>query len=182
VQRYYERYKLPVPNDIKNILAKLPPDPRKEEFAAATLISTGDKAPDFTCTTLNEETISLSKLRGKVVLINFFASWCGACGIEMLHMQSEVFERIKDEEFFMIAIARDEQVDDVTEFRNAKGLKFPIAVDADKSIYNLFAAKFIPRTFVIDKEGIVKWESGGLGKPQFQDLVGLIRKEIETEN
>lgn len=63
VQRYYERYKLPVPDDIKGILAKLPPDPRKEEFAASTLISIGDKAPDFTCSTLNGETNDSCKAR-----------------------------------------------------------------------------------------------------------------------
>lgn len=181
VQRYYERYKLPVPDDIKSILAKLPPDPRKGEFAASTLISIGDKTPDFTCTTLNGKTISIGELQGKVVLINFFATWCYPCVREMPYLQSEVFETVRTDDFFMIAIAREQQVNDVTEFKNTKGkdFTFPMAVDTDSSIYNLFATQFIPRTFVIDKEGIVKWESGGLSKPQFQDLVNLIRKELQ---
>jgi peroxiredoxin len=181
VQRYYERYKLVVPDNIKSILGELPPDPRKEEFAASTRISIGDKAPNFTCTTLNGETISLSELQGKVVLVNFFATWCGPCVREMPYLQSEVFETFRADDFFMIAIAREQQVDDVTEFKNTKGkgLAFPMAVDTDSSIYNLFATQFIPRIFVIDKEGIVKWESGGLSKPQFQDLVNLIRKELQ---
>jgi len=181
VQRYYERYKLVVPDNIRNILDKLPPDPRREEFAASTRISVGDKAPNFTCTTLNGETISLSQLQGKVVLVNFFATSCGSCVREMPYLQSEVFETFRDDDFFMIAIAREQQVNDVTEFKNTKGkgLTFPMAVDTDSSIYNLFATKFIPRIFVIDKEGIVKWESGGLSKPQFEDLVNLIRKELQ---
>jgi peroxiredoxin len=181
VQRYYERYKLPVPDQLERIFAKLPPDPRKEEFAASTLISVGAKAPDFTCTTLNGETISLRGLEGKVVLINFFATWCGPCVREMPYLQSEVFEKFRGEDFFMIAIATGQQVKDITEFRNTKGkgLTFPMAVDSDKSIYNLFAAGYIPRIFVIDKEGIVKWEAGSLSKPQVQDLVSLIRKELE---
>jgi peroxiredoxin len=181
VQRYYERYKLVVPDNIKSILNKLPPDPRQEKFAASTRISIGDKAPNFTCTTLNGETISLSELQGKVVLVNFFATWCGPCVKEMPYLQSEVFETFRADDFFMIAIAREQQVKDVTEFKNTKGkgLTFPMAVDTDSSIYNLFATQFIPRIFVIDKEGIVKWESGGLSKPQFEDLVNLIRKELQ---
>ena len=179
VQRYYENYKIPVPDNIKSILSKLPPDPHQGEFAASTLISIGDKAPAFTCTTLNGKTISLSKLKGKVVLVNFFATWCGPCVREMPYLQSEVFEKIRTDDFFMIAIAREEKVDDVTEFKNTKGFTFPMAVDTDGSVYNLFATQSIPRTFVIDKDGIVKWESGGLSRPQFQDLVNLIRKELE---
>ena len=180
-QRYYEKYKIPVPEEIKNIFAKLPPDPRKEKFAASTLISVGDKAPDFTCTTVNGETISLSGLQGKVVLINFFATWCGPCVTEMPYLQSEVFEKFRGDDFFMIAIAREQQVEDITEFMNdeGQGLTFPMAVDPDKSIYSLYASNFIPRNFVIDKEGIVKWESGGLSKPQIPDLVSLIRTELE---
>lgn len=181
VKRYYERYKLVVPDNIRSILGKLPPDPRQEKFAASTRISVGDRAPNFTCTTLNGETISLSELQGKVVLVNFFATWCGSCAREMPYLQSEVFEAFRADDFFMIAIAREQQVNDVTEFKNTKGkgLTFPMAVDTDSSIYNLFATKFIPRIFVIDKEGIVKWESGGLSKPQFEDLVKLIRKELQ---
>ena len=181
VKRYYERYKLVVPDNIGSILGKLPPDPRQEKFAASTRISVGDKAPNFTCTTLNGKTISLSELQGKVVLVNFFATWCGSCVREMPYLQSEVFDAFRADDFFMIAIAREQQVNDVTEFKNTKGkgLTFPLAVDTDSSIYNLFATQFIPRIFVIDKEGIVKWESGGLSKPQFEDLVNLIRKELQ---
>ena len=181
VQRYYEKYKLPAPDNIKSILAELPQDPRQEEFAVSTLISVGDKAPDFTCTTVNGETISLSGLQGKVVLINFFTTWCGPCVTEMPYLQSEVFEKFGGGDFFMIAIAREQQVEDITEFMNAKGkgLTFPMAVDPDKSIYGLFATGSIPRNFVIDKNGIVKWVSGGLSKPQIPDLVSLIRTELE---
>lgn len=181
VQRYYERYKLVVPDNIGSILGKLPPDPRQKKFAASTRISVGDRAPNFTCTTLYGETISLSELQGKVVLVNFFATWCGSCVREMPYLQSEVFETFRADDFFMIAIAREQQVNDVTEFKNTKGkgLTFHMAVDTDSSIYNLFATQFIPRIFVIDKEGIVKWESGGLSKPQFEDLVNLIRKELQ---
>lgn len=181
VKRYYERYKLVVPDNIGSILGKLPPDPRQEKFAASTRISVGDKAPNFTCTTLNGKTISLSELQGKVVLVNFFATWCGSCVREMPYLQSEVFDAFRADDFFMIAIAREQQVNDITEFKNTKGkgLTFPLAVDTDSSIYNLFATQFIPRIFVIDKEGIVKWESGGLSKPQFEDLVNLIRKELQ---
>lgn len=179
VQRYYEKYKLPVPDNIKSILSELPPDPRQEKFAASTLISIGDKAPDFTFTTLNGKTTSLGELQGKVVLLNFFATWCGPCVREMPYLQSEVFEKVRNDDFFVIAIARKQQANEVTEFKNTKGFTFPMAADPDKSIYSLFATQSIPRTFVIDKEGIVKWESGGLSKPQFQDLVSLIRKQLE---
>jgi peroxiredoxin len=175
VQRYYRQFNIDVPEDMQRIFAKLPPDPR----TASTLVSVGDEAPDFTCTTLDGQTVSLRELRGKVVLINFFTTWCGPCLREMPYLQSEVFEKFKTDEFFMIAIAREQQAEEVTEFRNAKGFTFPMAADPDKRIYGLFATDFIPRTFVIDKRGVVKWESAGLAKPQFEDLVSLIRKESE---
>jgi peroxiredoxin len=97
----------------------------------------------------------------------------------MPYLQSEVFEKFGTDDFFMIAIAREQQAGEVTEFRNAKGFTFPMAADPDNRIYGLFATEFIPRTFVIDKNGVVKWESAGLTRPQFQDLVSLIRKELE---
>lgn len=175
VQRYYRQFDIDVPDDMQRIFAKLPPDPH----AASTLISVGDKAPGFTCTTLDGQTVSLRELRGKVVLISFFATWCGPCLREMPYLQSEVFEKFRTDDFFMIAIAREQQVNEVTEFRNAKGFTFPMVADPDKRIYGLFATEFIPRTFVIDKNGVVKWESAGLAKPQFQHLVSLIRKELE---
>jgi peroxiredoxin len=179
VQRYYQKFQIDVPDDIRRILAELPVDPRQQRHAASTLISVGDKAPDFTCTTLNGQTISLGELQGRVVLIYFFATWCGPCVREMPYLQSEVFEKFGTDDFFMIAIAREQQVSEVTEFRNAKGFTFPMAADPDKRIYGLFATEFIPRTFVIDKNGVVKWESAGLARPQFQDLVSLIGKELE---
>lgn len=181
VQRYYEKYKLSIPDNIKGILSELPPDPHQQRFDASTLISIGDKAPDFTCTTIDGKTISISELKGKVVLVNFFATWCNPCVREMPYLQSDVFEKIKTDEFFMIAIAVEQQVNDVTKFKNTKGkgVGFPMAVDPDGNIYKLFATQSIPRTFVIDKEGIVKWESGGLSNPQFQDLISLIQKELE---
>lgn len=179
VQRYYQQFNLNMPDDIKGILDGLPPDPRQVKFAASTLISVGDIAPDFTCTTLDGKTISVGNLQGKVVLINFFATWCGPCVIEMPYIQSNVFEKISNNDFIMIAIARDQQSDEVIEFRNTKGFTFPMAVDPDGSIFSLFATQYIPRMFVIGKDGKIKWESGGLSKLQFKDLVTLIQKELE---
>jgi peroxiredoxin len=151
----------------------------QDEFTAATLVTVGDKVPDFTYTTLDGQSISLSELRGKVVLISFFATWCPPCLREMPYLQSEVFEKITRKDFCMIAIGREHQAEELVEFKRQKGLAFPMAADPDRSIYSLFAKAYIPRNFVVGKDGTIRWVSGGLSKSQFPEMVSLIQRELQ---
>lgn len=152
----------------------------RNEFAASTLVSVGDMAPDFTFATLDGKNISLSELRGKVVFINFFTTWCGPCISEMPLLQSEVFDKINRQDFYMVAIGREHKAEELIIFRKSKGYSFPMAADPDRSIYGLFATAYIPRSFVVGKDGIMKWSSVGFNASEFQDMVNVINKELES--
>jgi peroxiredoxin len=148
-------------------------------FATSTIVSVGDMAPDFTFTTLDEKNISLSELRGKVVFINFFAIWCGPCMMEMPLLQSELSDKINRQDFCMIAIGREHKAEELIEFKSSKGYSFPMAADPDRSIYRLFATAYIPRNFVVGKDGIIKWASVGFDSSEFQNMVRIINVELE---
>ena len=90
------------------------------------------------------------------VLISFFATWCPPCLREMPYLQSEVFEKITGEDFCMIAIGRKHQPDELVESKAKRGLAFPMAAHPDRSIYRLFAKAYIPRNFVVSKDGTIR--------------------------
>jgi peroxiredoxin len=74
----------------------------------------------------------------------------------MPYLQSEVFEKIIRKDFCMIAIGREHQAAELIEFKQQKGLAFPMAPDPDRNIYRLFAKAYIPRNFVVSKDGTIR--------------------------
>jgi len=114
-------------------------------------------APDFQLQSLDGQVVSLSSLRGKPVMLNFWATWCGPCRVEMPYIQ-EVFE---DEEWteqglVILAINLGEAPSKVKEFMEDNGLSFRVLLDTDASVAQDYNVRGIPATFLIDKNGIMK--------------------------
>lgn len=125
----------------------------------------GDIPPDFTLTSLDGEDITLSDLRGKKVVLNFWATWCPPCKAEMPHMQSFYDEYAKEKNVEIIAVnltdaerdvTADAKVDTVMTFRDSFELTFPILLDPDNEAGLNYQVITIPTTYFIDSNGYIQ--------------------------
>lgn len=134
-------------------------------------IKTGQVIPSFTIKS-EEGMIRSSDLKGKVVLINFFATWCKPCMLELPHLQTEIWEKYKnDKRFSLLIIGREHSQSEIAEFKAKKGFQLPIYPDEDRSAYSLFAKEYIPRNYIMDKDGKVVFSSVGFNEAEFKEMI-----------
>lgn len=145
-----------------------------DETETTTLVKEGMQAPDFTVTMFDGTTQSLAALKGKVVLVNFWATWCPPCREELKRVQTDIIDRFADKEFVFIPISRGEEKETVATFREQMGYTFPMGLDPERKIYDQFASNFIPRNFLIDQEGKVVIASVGYEPEEFDALIAQI--------
>lgn len=143
------------------------------------VVEKGQQVPAFTINTEKKQNLNIEDYKGKVVLINFFATWCGPCRKEMPFLQKEVWEKYKDHNNFkMLSIGRGHSHAEVATFKNNQNLGFPIFGDKDKSIYSKFAKGYIPRNYIIDAEGKIVYASVGFTEEDFDKMVDLLDRLI----
>ncbi|MBR2326494.1 MAG: TlpA family protein disulfide reductase [Alistipes sp.] len=145
----------------------------------ATIIKDGMQAPDFEVQMFDGSTVKLADLKGKVVLLNFWATWCPPCRAELARVEKEIIERFKGEKFVFLPVSRGETKEKVAAFREKMGYTFPMGLDTDQTIYKKYAVTYIPRNFLIDKEGKVVKASVGYDEEEFAELIKLIEKTIK---
>lgn len=117
-------------------------------------VTVGEVAPDFTGETASGETIRLSELRGRPVVLNFWATWCAPCEAEMPALQS-ASQRYEDAGLTILAVNAMEPVERVDEFMTELGLTFPAVLDPAGEILDLYEVRVFPTTVVVDAEGRV---------------------------
>src|SRR5437868_6984675 len=101
-----------------------------DDEAKSTLVKAGEKAPDFTCKPITGEEFSLGKQQGTVVLVNFFATWCGPCLAELPHLEKEVMKKYGDrKDFKLIVIGREHGAEELEKFAKEKKLSVSMAPD-----------------------------------------------------
>ena len=115
----------------------------------------GKLAPDFTLTGLDGQQVSLSSLRGKPVLLNFWASWCGPCRLEMPFFQ-EIYEKWTGKEMVLLAVNLQEDPAEVREFVESAGFSFPVLLTTGNEIPLAYNIRGIPATFFIDADGVIR--------------------------
>ena len=152
-----------------------------QELMDATLVKVGDKAPDFKVDMFDGERVRLSDLRGKVVLVTFWATWCPPCREELRYAQTDLIDRFKDKPFVFLPISRGEDYSTVAAFRKRMGYTFPMGLDTDRFVYSKFATNGIPRNFLIDAEGRVTALTIGFDKAEFAELVKAIDKLLSNK-
>ncbi len=124
----------------KAAIAKLEADDQKRQSA------------DFTLTDLQGKTWTLKDMKGKVVLVNFWATWCPPCRKEMPDLES-LYNRFKDQGFVILAISEDEETPKVAPFIAEHKITYPILLDPGSKVNNLFQVEGIPKSFVYDRDG-----------------------------
>ena len=115
----------------------------------------GKPAPDFQLSNLEGQPISLSDFRGKPVLLNFWATWCGPCVFEMPFIQG-IFEESSDTGLVILAVNIGETPSTVRDFIQAGNFSFPVLLDTSQDVALEYNVRGIPTTFLIDKNGIIQ--------------------------
>ena len=145
----------------------------------ATIVKDGMVAPDFELTMFDGSVVKLADLNGKVVLLNFWATWCPPCRAELARVEKDIIEKFKGQEFVFLPVSRGEKKEVVAAFREKMGYTFPMGLDSDSAVYSKYAVTYIPRNFLIGKDGKVVKASVGYDDAEFAELVELIEKEIK---
>jgi peroxiredoxin len=139
-------------------------------------LAEGNVAPDFSLVDLNGNSIKLSELRGKKVLVNFWATWCPPCKAEMPYMQ-EMYEKYQEDGFEILAVnstVTEKSRENVVDFVSEYGLSFPIPMDEKNRVSSDYEILAYPTSFFIDSDGVIRSIAvGGMTK---EHLEGEIKK------
>ena len=150
-----------------------------QDIESTTLIHAGDVAPDFTVEMLDGKRVTLSSLRGKVVLVSFWATWCPPCRQEMSHIQEGVIDRFAGSDLVVLPISRGEKRETVEKFIEKMGYGFPVGLDIDQSIYSKYASNYVPRSVVINREGEVVYVAVGYDEQIAQEIGAAIAESLQ---
>lgn len=145
--------------------------PNPGSATAGIGIPNGSPAPDFELKTVEGKSYKLSDLKGKAVMINFFATWCPPCRAEMPTIQ-DVYKQYESQGFIVLVVDLNEADVAIKSFRDKLGLTFPIVVDKDDKVSRLYDIVPLPTSYFVDKKGIVqaKW-TGEIRKEQLKSIV-----------
>jgi len=155
-----------------NKIAKRTPDNR------GYLVQVNDKAPNFDMEFTDGTKTNLKDYRGKPVMLQFTASWCGVCIKEMPHIEKEIWQQWKDKGLVVIGVDRDEPIEKAQLLIEKTGVTYPIALDPGAEIYHKFAAKKtgVTRNVIIDKNGKIVFLTRLFDEEEFEAM----KKKIES--
>jgi len=123
---------------------------------AQSAVTPATLAPDFTLKSNEGRNLRLSEQRGQVVLVNFWASWCGPCRQEMPHL-NKLYDKYKAAGFVMLGVNIDDNIDTATAAAQKWGVRFPVLFDADKAVSKRWDMGSMPATVLVDRDGKVRF-------------------------
>ena len=146
------------------------------------IVKVGDKAPDITITYTDGTRKKLSDFRGKIVMLQFTASWCGVCRKEMPFIEKDIWLKHKDNaDFALIGIDRDEPLEKVLAFAKSTGVTYPLGLDPGADIFAKYALRDagITRNVLIDREGKIVKLTRLYNEEEFASLVQQINEMLK---
>lgn len=144
------------------------------------IVKVGAAMPPFTLVADNGSTLlSSPSLKGKVVLVNFFATWCPPCQKELAAVQQTLWPKYKDNKnFVLLVIGREHTEAELQKYNEKKGFTFPLYPDKNRAVFGAFAKNLIPRSYLIGKDGKVKYAAKGYTDEEFAELMEQIEKAL----
>ena len=147
-----------------------------------TLVKISRQVPSFEFEKSPGKTLNISELKGKTVLVTFFATWCGPCRKELPHIQSDIYNKYKENSNFeLIILGREHSWAEVNKFKAENKFTMPFYPDPERKIYSRFATQFIPRNFLISSEGKVIFSSIGFEDKDFNALKEAIENQLKKK-
>jgi len=140
-------------------------------------VKIGDPIPNFTMTLANGKKVSSGEWSGKVVLLQFTASWCGICRKEIPFIQRDIWAKHKrNSNFLMYGVDRDEPVEKVKRYQKEMNIPYPMAVDQNAEVFGLFADKRagVTRNILIDRKGKIVFMTRLFKEEEFKEMVKVI--------
>ena len=139
-------------------------------------IKVGDKAPKIDLELLNGRKLTNENLKGKVVVLQFTASWCGVCIKEMPHLEKEVWQRFKNDDFILVGVDLKEELNVVEEFIQSTNVTYPFTIDKDGAFFESFTVPKagVTRNIVIDKEGRISFLTRLFDENEFHQMIKKI--------
>ena len=143
-------------------------------------INAGEIAPDFTGTTLEGETIRLSDFRGKIVLLNDFASWCGPCIAETPHLVD--LHNAEGDNIVIIGLNIEETKSAVAAYRDEFNIPYPLVLNEDGTLTEIYRPIGLPSSWFIDPDGVVHYvHAGPMTTPMLQEALDAVREGREPD-
>ena len=155
---------------------------QKRKFGKEFILNRDDRAADFTVDMINGEKIRLSDLKGKVVLLNFWATWCAPCIREFHEMPSKILDVYKNEDFVFLPIAIGEAKALVSKkmlYLKEREIVFNAGFDPANKIWKTYAKGAIPKNFIIDEKGIIRFTSTGNSETNVDALAAKIQELLK---
>lgn len=146
-------------------------------FGANASVNLSDEAPDFTLKSLQGSNLRLEEYRGQVVLINFWASWCGPCRQEM-PILDRLHQRYEDTGFTVLGVNVEGEVTPAQKIVDKTNVTFPVLIDEKQSVSQLYDLEAMPSTVVLDRSGIVRYIHLGYKPGDEAKYVQVVKKLI----
>jgi len=155
----------------------------QEADTVGYIVKDGDMAPQFTMTLMDGSRVSIADLKGKVVLLQFTASWCVVCRKEMPFLESEIWQEYKDKGLVMIGVDRDEPLETVQKFAKQMKITYPLALDPNADIFGMFALKQsgVTRNVIIDRNGRIVFKTRLFDREEFDRMKAKIKELMERK-
>lgn len=136
------------------------------------IVKIGQKAPNVVMNLIDGQAVGLQDLEGKVVVLQFTASWCSVCRKEMPHLEKEIWLPNKDKDFILIGVDYDEPLEKVAAFKKQMKITYPMALDPGADIFAKYAKKRsgVTRNVVIDKDGNIAFLTRLYDKKEFKAM------------
>lgn len=149
----------------------------------STLTKVGDTVPHFAFEIGKGKQAKIADYKGKLVLINLFATWCPPCNTELPIVQERIWNKYSgNEKFAFFVFGREEGWDKLIPYKEKKGFTFPILPDLDREIFKKFAVQSIPRNILVDENGKIVYQSIGYSPEEFDKMVKIIDSHMSRLN